>query len=116
MSPSSVQPWKPATTATRPASSARLIRSAVMRLMRARVWAPSVKSPTWGPVKEDAGWPSDCSAIASSPIVTCSPVASIMSISRGSGVGVIAAASEMRPSVVLPIAETTTTRRWPRPT
>ena len=45
--------------------------------------------------------------------MTCSPVARSMSISRGSGVGVMAAARASRPSVVLPMAETTTTMRWP---
>src|SRR5581483_393915 len=106
-------PWKPATTTILPASSAAWMRSAPMRRMRARVCAPSVTSPTCGPVNEQAGWPSACSAIASSPMVTCSPVARSMSISRGSGVGVIAEASARSPSVVLPIAETTITRRWP---
>ena len=42
-------------------------------------------------------------------MVTCSPVARSMSISRGSGVGVIRLARPTSPSVVLPIAETTTT-------
>jgi hypothetical protein len=36
-----------------------------------------------------------------------------MSISRGSGFELIADASVSRPSVVFPIAETTTTIRWP---
>ena len=90
------------------------MRSAVMRTMRAFVCASSVIMPTCGPVKEQAGCPSAWSAIARSPIVTCSPVARSMSISRGSGVGVTAEASATRPSVVLPIAETTTTMRWPR--
>jgi len=45
-SPSSVVPWKPATTATLPAARAAPIRSAVMRLMRARVCASSVTRPT----------------------------------------------------------------------
>ena len=44
-------------------------------------------------------------------MVTCSPVASSMSISRGSGVGVIAPARAIRESVVLPMADTTTTMR-----
>src|SRR5262245_25297861 len=51
--------------------------------------------------------------MARSPIVTCSPVASSMSISRGSGFDVMAAASPRRPSVVFPMADTTTTIRWP---
>ena len=112
MSPCSVMPWNPATTTILPASSAALMRSAVMRLMRALVWTSSVYSPTWGPVKEQAGRPRDWSAIARSPTVTCSPVASSMSISRGSGLDVMAAARASRPSVVFPMADTTTTIRW----
>ena len=42
MSPCSVMPWNPATTTILPASSAALMRSAVMRLMRALVWTSSV--------------------------------------------------------------------------
>src|SRR3990172_4546652 len=51
--------------------------------------------------------------MASRPIVTCSPLASSISISRGSGLGETAWASSISPSVVLPMAETTTTSRWP---
>src|SRR5882672_7574670 len=47
--------------------------------------------------------------MASSAIVTCSPVESSMSISRRSGAEEIWRASARSPSVVLPIAETTTT-------
>ena len=50
--------------------------------MRARPWADSVRMPTCGPVIDTAGTPSAWSAIASSAIDTCSPVASSMSISR----------------------------------
>ena len=89
------------------------MRSAVMRRMRALVCTPSVTMPTCDPVKEQAGCPREWSAMASRPMVTCSPVASTMSISRGSGVAVMAWARATRPSVVLPIAETTTTSRWP---
>src|SRR5712692_9026534 len=84
-----------------------------MRRMRAWVWTPSVIIPTCGPVKEQAGCPRLPRAMASRPMVICSPVASTMSISRGSGVGVMACARATRLSVVLPMAETTTTMRWP---
>src|SRR5437588_569112 len=43
---------------------------------------------TWEPVNERALRPPSWSAIARSAIVTCSPVASSMSSSRGSGAGV----------------------------
>ena len=43
----------------------------------------------------------------------CSPVASSMSSSRGSGSSVMAAASERSSSVVSPMAETTTHRSAP---
>ena len=108
-SSASDRPWKPATITISPASSAARARSGVIRVMRALVWARSVRRPTWGPVSERALSPSACSAMASSAMVTCSPVASSMSISRGSGVRVIWPARPTRPSVVLPIAETTTT-------
>ena len=55
MSPSSVVPWKPATTATRPASRAAWMRSAVMRWMRARVWAASVTMPDLRPGERAGG-------------------------------------------------------------
>src|SRR5712691_7152197 len=84
-----------------------------MRRMRAWVWTPSVIIPTWGPVKEQAGCPRLPRAMASRPMVICSPEARTMSISRGSGVGVMACARATRLSVVLPMAETTTTIRWP---
>src|SRR5258705_368574 len=114
MSPPSVVPWKPAITATLPASRAAWMRSAVMRLMRARVWPASVTMPICGPVNEQAGWPRDWSAIARRPIVTCSPVERIMSISRGPGGPGIAGARARSRWVVLPIAEPTTTTRCPR--
>ena len=52
-------------------------------------------------------------AMARSAIETCSPVASSMSISRSGGVGVTFCASRISPSVVLPMAETTTTTPCP---
>ena len=80
-----------------------------MRVIRALVWAVSVRIPTWGPVNERALKPSPCRAMASSAIVICSPVASSMSISRGSGEFEMRVARLTSPSVVLPIADTTTT-------
>src|SRR5215470_2567314 len=51
--------------------------------------------------------------MASSPIVTCSPVAAMTSSSRGSGSGDISLASASRRFVSPLIADTTTTRRCP---
>ena len=53
------------------------------------------------------------SAIAVSAIVTCSPVATIASSSRGSGSGMICFARPIRRLVSPDIAETTTTTWWP---
>src|SRR5256885_11208152 len=80
-----------------------------MRVIRAFVWARSVWIAAWDPVNERALRPRACSAIDRSAIVTCSPVASSMSISRGSGAGETWWARARRLSVVLPIAETMTT-------
>jgi hypothetical protein len=52
-------------------------------------------------------------AIASNAIVTCSPVASSMSISRSGGASLMPAASSSSSSVTSPIAETTATTRSP---
>src|SRR5258705_989476 len=114
MSPPSVVPWKPAITATLPASRAAWMRSAVMRLMRARVWPASVTMPICGPVNEQAGWPRDWSAIARRPIVTCSPVERVRHRGRGCGVPVTAAHRARSRSVVWPIAETTAPARCGR--
>ncbi len=51
--------------------------------------------------------------MASSDIAIRSPAVSSMSISRGSGTGVICVASETSSSVVSPMAETTTTTSLP---
>ena len=62
---------------------------------------------------DTAGKSSECSAIAKSAIVVCSPVASSMSISRSLGMGFISAASRTKLSVTPPMAETTATISWP---
>ena len=63
-----------------------------------------------------AGTPRSPSAIASSADEVCSPVASSMSSSRGDGSTETSRAREMSMLVVLPIAETTTTRLSPSST
>jgi hypothetical protein len=69
--------------------------------------------PACGPESEVAAIPRSCSAIARSATDCCSPVERSWSISRGEGLRATSRASEINLSVVLPIAETTTTR--PRP-
>ena len=104
----SVTPWNPATTATRPASSAPRTTAASSPRILAFVWTASVSIRTCPPVKLTAGWPLASRAIAISAIVTCSPVESSMSSSRLGGSALIWAASRSSSSVVLPIALTTT--------
>ncbi len=85
-------------------------------MMRAPVWRSLVKIPDCDPVNEMASTPRASSAIANSAIEMRSPVESSMSNSRRGGDGVTERASANSSSVVLPIAETTTTTRRPLPT
>src|SRR5450759_4292333 len=113
ISASAVAPWNPATMAMRPAASASRTRSARTSAMRALVCPDSVTMPACAPVNEIASWPSEWIAMASSAMVTCSPVASSMSISRSGGSELMAPASSSRSSVTSPIAETTATTELP---
>ncbi len=70
--------------------------------------------PACAPVRETAGTPSACKAMAVKAMVCCSPVARSMSISRSLGRGAMFLASAIKPSVTPRIAETTTTIRSPR--
>ncbi len=102
-------PWKPATIITlRLANSARIAVSS-MASMRALVKALSVRIATCAPVIDFAPKPHFCKAIANRAIVTCSPVDTIWSSSRGSGSSVMAFASAKRRLVSPLIADTTTT-------
>ena len=100
-------PWKPATIATRPASSASRIRSARISTIFALPWSVSVTIPACEPVNETAGTPSASTAMHSSAIEIRSPAVSSMSISRPPGALATSLASRTRSSVVFPIAETT---------
>ena len=60
------------------------------------------------PSQDRASMPIFCSAMASSPTVTCSPVATIVSYSRASCIGPISRAHSTSWLVVPAIAETTT--------
>ena len=44
-------PWKPATTGTKPRSSASWMRSLSTFTMWALLWVPSVRMPAWRPEK-----------------------------------------------------------------
>src|SRR3954454_15042236 len=107
-------PWKPATITTLPPASSARTRRGSIPAIRARPYVPSVVMPAWGPVRLMAWTPIACRAIDTSVALWCSPVASSMSSSRGSGSSVIPAASPSSSSVVSPIADTTATRALPR--
>ena len=107
-------PWKPATSAILPASSAVTTRCGLMLWIFAFVCDASVSMPACEPVSETASWPRSWIAIATSAHEMRSPVDSSMSISRGFGAGDTSVASEISWSVVLPIADTVPTTRRPR--
>src|SRR2546428_5112541 len=65
--------------------------------------------PISAPLVEMAGTPMPCRHIATSGAVIVSPLATSMSSSRAGGSGLMLWASEIRRSVVWPIAETTAT-------
>jgi hypothetical protein len=113
-------PWNPATMTTLPSSRAERTRPGVMSTMRALPCTASVMIPACEPVNDFAGTPRSCSAIASSDMEMRSPAVSRMSSSRSGGRSLIRAAIVTRSSVVLPMAETTTTvwlpSRWVRAT
>ncbi len=67
-----------------PPASARSARPPSIASIRALPWAPSVAIGICQPCQERESTPSVCSAIASSPLVTCSPVATTASYSRAS--------------------------------
>ena len=106
-------PWKPATMAIVPASSASRMRPGVTSMMRALPCTESVMTPAWLPVNDRASWPRLAIAIASSAIEIRSPAVSSMSSSRPGGSGDTCSARSISSSVVSPIAETTTTTSWP---
>ncbi len=73
----------------------------------------SVTMPACEPVNDTAGWPWSRIAMHSSDIEIRSPAVSSMSISRAAGTCETPCASCSRSSVVLPIADTTTTTSSP---
>ena len=106
-------PWNPATTATLPPSSASRRRSLRISRILALRWAVSVTIPAWEPVNDTAASPWSMMAMQSSAIEMRSPEVSSMSISRAVGSPETSWARRSRSSVVLPMAETTTTTSSP---
>jgi len=107
-------PWNPAITQTLPSLRDWRTRSPLTSTILALRWAVSVMMPTWLPVKLIASIPRSASAIVISAAVWRSPVVSSMSISRPGWVRDTELASEIRLSVALPIADTTTITSLPR--
>ena len=93
-----------------------MMRSVLICKILAREWEASVTIPTCAPVREIAGCPNSWSAILIRAIVTCSPVDKSISISLRLGFWEISRAKFTKASVLLPIADTTTTTRLPRST
>ena len=89
------------------------MRSVSMLSMRARVCMGSVWMATWSPSRDTASPPAALTAMANRATLACSPVASSMSISRGSGMGCMAWARPMSRSVSPDMADSTTTMRLP---
>ena len=114
--PSGDRPWKPGTIGTSPAAMARAMSAVSMSTMRALVWAASVRIGICHDIQERAFTPSCCSAIASRPIVTCSPVATTTSYSRASCSGAISLTHFTSWLVAPDMAETTTATSLPRST
>ena len=106
-------PWKPATTATAPDASVSRMRSPLTSRILALPCTVSVTIPACDPVKLTAWTPRSMQAMQSSAIEIRSPAVSSMSISRPCGWWETSWARRTRSSVVLPIAETTTTTWLP---
>jgi hypothetical protein len=80
-------PWKPATTATSPPSTAFCISNAGTPSMRAEPWTALVSTGICQPIQLRAFTPMALRVIASKPEVICSPAATTTSYSRWSGTG-----------------------------
>ena len=107
-------PWKPATIAICPASSASCTRPRRISTMRALPWTVSVTMPACEPVNDTALRPRSLIAIETSATEIRSPAVSSMSCSRGCGSFETCRARSTSRSVVSPIAETTTQTWLPR--
>ena len=94
-------------------ASVSWIRSARMSRIFALRWVVSVTIPACEPVNETAGSPWSMIAMHSSAAEMRSPEVSSMSISRAEGSPATSWARRSRSSVVLPMADTTTTTSLP---
>ena len=106
-------PWKPVITATSPCSRRARILSPGTSLMRATPCALSVRIGICQPCQERAVMPMPCSTMASSPAVTCSPVATMASYSRASCRGEASRTQATSWLVTPAMAETTTATLLP---
>src|SRR4051812_37069183 len=106
-------PWKPATMAIAPSSSAVRRRPGVTSMIRALPCVEVVSTPACEPVYDLASYPRLWIAMASRAIEMRSPAVSSMSSSRPGGSGLTWLARSISSSVVSPIAETTTTTSSP---
>ena len=104
----SVMPWKPGITATSPAASDAFSATVSISAIRAEACASLVRIGSCQPSQLRAFTPIDCSTIASSPLVTCSPDATTTSYSRGSYSDEASRQNWTSRSVSPAIADTTT--------
>ena len=109
-------PWKPDTTATWPVCMRRISSAPSMPAMRALPCALSVRIGICQPCQERASTPISCSAMASRPVVTCSPVATTVSYSRASCSGDRSWHQATSWLVAPAMAETTTATSFPAST
>ena len=111
--PSSDTPWKPGITAISPASIADTKASPSISSIRALACASIVRTGNCQPSQLLALQPTDCKVSASSPLVTCSPLATTTSYSAGSYSAFASRQKLTSRSVSPAIAETTTATSFP---
>ena len=106
-------PWKPGITATSRLPIDASSPAVSMSPIRAEAWPSEVRIGSCQPSQLRAGTPTACSAIASSPAVTCSPDDTTTSYSRGSYSDDASRQKVTSRSVSPAIAETTTATSFP---
>ena len=116
MRSSGPMPWKPATTATWPCRMDSASAPPSIDWIRALACASSVRSGNCQPCQERASTPILRRAMASRPLVTCSPVATTVSYSRGSCNSSSAWHQATSWLVVPDMADTTTATSFPAST
>jgi len=90
-----------------------MIRSVSILLILALLYTEVVCIATWNAFRETAGTPRKSIAIAINDTEVCSPVVNNISISLLDGLGLISFAFAISSSVILPIADKTTTTSFP---